>query len=125
MFETIEAAFLLSIERITTMTERKVNDIGGLSAGPICQDEHPSTLHEKRVDALLRLLTGPKLEAFTVDAMRRAIESNTEEDYRNFAYYDKWVRAVRDLVIEQNILTKAEIEARVELLREKHKKVAA
>jgi hypothetical protein len=107
------------------MTERKVNDIGGLPAGPVCRDEHPSTLHEKRVDALLRLLSGPKLEAFTVDAMRRAIESNTEEDYRNLGYYDKWIRAVRDLVIEQQVLSRDEIEARVELLREKHKKVAA
>ncbi len=107
------------------MSERKVNDIGGLPAGPVCQDVHPSTLHEKRVDALLRLLSGPKLEAFTVDAMRRAIESNTDEDYRNLGYYDKWIRAVRDLVIEQQVLSREEIEARVELLREKHKKVAA
>ena len=107
------------------MSERKVNDIGGLPAGPVCQDEHPSTLHENRVDALLRLLSGPKLEAFTVDAMRRAIESNTDEDYRNLGYYDKWIRAVRDLVIEQQVLSREEIEARVELLREKHKKVAA
>jgi nitrile hydratase len=107
------------------MTERKVNDIGGLPAGPVCKDEHPSTLHEKRVDALLRLLSGPKLEAFTVDAMRRAIESNTEEDYRNLGYYDKWIRAVRDLVIEQQVLSRDEIDARVELLRAKHKKVAA
>ena len=107
------------------MTERKVNDIGGLPAGPVCQDEHASTLHEKRVDALLRILSGPKLEAFSVDAMRRAIESNTEEDYRNLGYYDKWIRAVRDLVIEQQVLSREEIDARVELLREKHKKVAA
>jgi nitrile hydratase len=105
------------------MTERKVNDIGGLPAGPVCLDEHPSTLHEKRVDALLRLLSGPKLEAFTVDAMRRAIESNTDEDYRNLGYYDKWIRAVRDLVVEQQVLSREEIEARVELLRKKHQKV--
>lgn len=107
------------------MTERKVNDIGGLPAGPVCKDEHPSTLHEKRVDALLRILSGPKLEAFTVDAMRRAIESNTEEDYRNLGYYDKWIRAVRDLVIEQQVLSRDEIDTRVELLRAKHTKVTA
>jgi hypothetical protein len=57
--------------------------------------------------------------------MRRAIESNTEEDYRNLGYYDKWIRAVRDLVIEQQVLSRDEIDARVELLRAKHKKVAA
>ena len=58
-------------------------------------------------------------------AMRRAIESNTEEDYRNLGYYDKWIRAVRDLIIEQQVLSREEIEARVEQLRAKHKKVAA
>ena len=56
------------------MTERKVNDIGGLPAGPVCQDEHASTLHEKRVDAILKILSGPKLKAFTLDAMRRHLE---------------------------------------------------
>ncbi|MDN3988311.1 SH3-like domain-containing protein [Zwartia vadi] len=103
------------------MTERKVNDLGGQPAGPVCLDEHPSTLHEKRVDALQKLLTGSKLQAFTSDAMRRAIESNTEEDYKNMLYYDKWIRAVRDLVIEQQLLTAKEIDDRIELLRERYK----
>ena len=107
------------------MTERKVNDIGGLPAGPVCQDEHPNTLHEKRVDAILKILSGPRLKAFTSDAMRRAIESNTKEDYRNLGYYDKWIRAACELIIEQQILSRDEIEARVEQLREKYKKVAA
>lgn len=103
------------------MTERKVNDLGGLPAGPVCLDEHPSTLHEKRVDALQKLLTGGKLQAFTSDAMRRAIESNTEEDYKSMLYYDKWIRAVRDLVIEQQLLTAKEIDDRIEVLRERFK----
>ncbi len=103
------------------MTERKVNDLGGQPAGPVCIDEHPSTLHEKRVDALQKLLTGNKLQVFTSDAMRRAIESNTEEDYKSMLYYDKWIRAVRDLVIEQQLLTAQEIEDRIEVLRERLK----
>jgi nitrile hydratase len=100
------------------MTERKVNDLGGQPAGPVCLDEHPSTLHEKRVDALQKLLSG-KLGVFTSDAMRRAIESNTEEDYKSMLYYDKWIRAVRDLVVEQQLLTAREIEDRIEVLRER------
>lgn len=103
------------------MTERKVNDLGGLPAGPVCIDEHPSTLHEKRVDALQKLLSGNKLQVFTSDAMRRAIESNTEEDYKSMLYYDKWIRAVRDLVIEQQLITAQEIEDRIEVLRERLK----
>lgn len=100
------------------MTERKVNDLGGQPAGPVCLDEHPSTLHEKRVDGLQKLLSG-KLGVFTSDAMRRAIESNTEEDYKSMLYYDKWIRAVRDLVVEQQLLTAREIEDRIEVLRER------
>lgn len=107
------------------MSDRKVNDLGGQPAGPICLDEHPTTLHEKRVDALQKLLTGDKLQAFTTDAMRRAIESNTEEDYRSMLYYDKWIRAVRDLVIEQELLSAKEIEDRIEVLRERHKKTGS
>ncbi len=107
------------------MSDRKVNDLGGQPAGPICLDEHPTTLHEKRVDALQKLLTGDKLQAFTTDAMRRAIESNTEEDYRSMLYYDKWIRAVRDLVIEQELLSAKEIEDRIEVLRERHKQTGS
>jgi hypothetical protein len=53
--------------------------------------------------------------------MRRAIESNTEEDYKSMLYYDKWIRAVRDLVIEQQLLTAQEIEDRIEVLRQRLK----
>lgn len=107
------------------MSERKVNDLGGQPGGPICLDEHPTTLHEKRVDALQKLLTGEKLQAFTTDAMRRAIESNTEEDYRSMLYYDKWIRAVRDLVIEQQLLSAQEIEDRIEVLRNRYKETGS
>jgi hypothetical protein len=34
-------------------------------------------------------------------------------------YYDKWIRAVRDLVVEQQLLTAREIEDRIEVLRER------
>jgi hypothetical protein len=53
--------------------------------------------------------------------MRRAIESNTEEDYKSMLYYDKWIRAVRVLVIEQQLLTAKEIDDRIEVLRERFK----
>jgi len=98
--------------------DRKVNDVGGLpKEGALHLEEHPVTLHEKRIDAMLMLLTSPKVDAFKVDALRRAIEHHTADDYRKFGYYDKWIRAVRDLLIEQSILTAAEIDARIEQLK--------
>ncbi|MBP7065732.1 SH3-like domain-containing protein [Ferrovibrio sp.] len=104
--------------------ERRVNDVGGQVDGALHLDEHAVTLHEKRIDALVMLLTSPKVDAFKVDALRRAIEQNTIEDYRKFGYYDKWIRAIRDLLVEQNILTHDEIETRIAAIRARQRSAA-
>ena len=54
--------------------------------------------------------------------MRRAIEDYGQQEYDRTTYYEKWARAIRNLVVEQEILTKDEIEARVKEVREKHTK---
>ncbi|MGE0735506.1 MAG: hypothetical protein AB7G15_02350 [Alphaproteobacteria bacterium] len=95
------------------MTVRGVHDIGGLPGGPIDRSEHPRTLYEQRVDALVMLLSHPDRSAFKVDALRRAIEEFNAKDYDTLPYYDKWMRAVRVLMVEQGVLTDAEIDARV------------
>lgn len=92
---------------------RAVHDVGGLDFGPIDRTEHDLALWEKRVDAMLVLLVGPKKAAFKIDAMRRVIEDYGQQQYDATAYYEKWIRAIRNLLIEQEILTKAEIEAKV------------
>ncbi|UCE32055.1 MAG: nitrile hydratase subunit beta [Burkholderiales bacterium] len=92
---------------------RGPHDIGGLDLGPIDRTEHPRTLYEMRVDALLMLLTHPNLGAFRVDALRRAIESYSQLEYENLPYYDRWIKAIRGLLVEQGILTDAQIDARV------------
>lgn len=92
---------------------RAAHDVGGLDFGPIDRTEHDLALWEKRVDAMLVLLTGPKKGAFKIDAMRRVIEDYGQQQYDRTTYYEKWIRAIRNLVVEQEILTKAEIEAKV------------
>jgi hypothetical protein len=58
--------------------------------------------------------------------MHRTIASNTEEDYRNLPYYDKWMlRAVRDLVIELQWVSSREIEDRIAILRERYKQTGS
>ena len=93
--------------------ERKPHDVGGMLTGEILLEETAETLFEKRVDAMVMLLTNPKLGVFKVDALRRAVESNTAEDYTNLMYYQKWMRAIRLLLVEQSVLTDAEIEERI------------
>lgn len=92
---------------------RAVHDAGGLDFGPIDRTEHDLALWEKRVDAMLVLLVGPKKGAFTVDALRRVIEDYGQQQYDATAYYEKWIRAIRNLLIEQEVVSKAEVEARV------------
>jgi hypothetical protein len=92
---------------------RAAHDVGGLAFGPIDRHEHDLALWEKRVDAMLILLIGPKKACFTIDAMRRVIEDYGEQRYDRTTYYQKWVRAIRNLLVEQEVLTPAEIDARM------------
>lgn len=92
---------------------RAAHDVGGLDFGPVDRHEHDLALWEKRVDAMLILLVGPKKAAFKIDAMRRMIEDYGQQEYDRTTYYEKWIRAIRNLVVEQDILTRDEVEARM------------
>jgi hypothetical protein len=101
---------------------RAVHDVGGLAFGPIDREEHDLALWEKRTDAILRLLVTPGKRAFTVDGMRRVIEDYGQQEYDRTTYYEKWIRAVRNLVVEQEILTREEVEARMVEVRARQEK---
>jgi hypothetical protein len=96
---------------------RAVHDVGGLEFGPIDREEHDLALWEKRTDAMLRLLVGPEKRAFTVDGMRRVIEDYGQQQYDRTTYYEKWIRAVRNLIVEQGVVTRQEIEQRMDEVR--------
>lgn len=90
---------------------RAVHDVGGLDFGPIDRSEHDLALWEKRVDAMMILLFAPGRATFRVDAMRRVIEDYGQQCYDRTEYYEKWVRAIRTLLVEQEVVTRAEVEA--------------
>ena len=96
-----------------------VHDLGGRPAGPVDRTEHEPTLFDQRVDAMMRLLTHPSRAVFTVDAMRRAIESLPPEEYFGLTYYEKWLHAIRRLTIEQGVLTEAELARKLDGLRQR------
>jgi hypothetical protein len=96
---------------------RAAHDVGGLDLGAVDRSEHDLALWEKRTDAMLILLVGVKKKAFAVDAMRRVIEDYGEQEYDRTTYYEKWIRAIRNLIVEQEIVTRAEIEARMAEVR--------
>ncbi len=91
---------------------RGVHDLGGLPAGPIDREPHAQTPFEERVDALMMVLSG-QLGLYKVDSLRRTIESMTQNEYRSLAYYEKWIVGIRRMLVEQGVLTDAEIDAKI------------
>ena len=96
---------------------RGVHDLGGQPAGPVDLAEHERTFFDQRVDAMMRLLAHPEQGHYTVDAMRRAIESLPREEYFALGYYERWVRAIRQLVVEKGLLTEDELDRKLAALR--------
>ena len=71
---------------------------------------------EKRTDAMLRILTRDR-HIIRVDELRRAIESIPPKDYETMSYYERWITAIETLIIEKGLLTRDEIDRRVETSR--------
>ena len=95
---------------------RHVHDRGGWpDAGPVERAEHDYAMWEKRTDAMLRILTRDR-HIIRVDELRRAIESIPPKDYETMSYYERWITAIETLIIEKGLLTREDIDRRVETL---------
>jgi hypothetical protein len=81
--------------------------MGGLPAGKVERSEHDYADWERRVDAMGVVLSGKKL--LTVDQRRRAIETLTPENYDSLSYYERWVIALGQTLIQRGIITSAEL----------------
>jgi len=91
---------------------RGVQDIGGLSEAPIDQSEHNYALWEKRIDALMVLLSGEK-KILRVDELRRGIESLDIDAYNELSYYERWIASIAKILVEKDIITAAELTDRM------------
>ena len=102
------------------MTDRRRHhDRGGLEDGPIEIQEHKSEPWEKRVDAIRSLLSDEQRNMLSVDELRRAIEDLGAEAYDRYNYYERWMAAMTNILLEKKILgvdelgrKMAEVEAR-------------
>jgi hypothetical protein len=86
---------------------RSHHDMGGLPAGKIDRTEHDYADWERRVDAMAVLLSQKRL--LTVDERRRAIETLAPEAYDSLAYYERWVVALGQTLIQRGLITSAEL----------------
>ena len=49
----------------------------------------------------------------STDQLRRAMEDMPAQDYLALSYYERWARGTEQLLIEQHILSVAEIDAKM------------
>ncbi|WGF87203.1 hypothetical protein [Marinivivus vitaminiproducens] len=88
---------------------RRHHDMGGIEAGPIERGEHDYEPWEKRVDAIMRLLTHPSRRVMTVDELRRGIEALGPGAYDAMSYYERWIASVTEILIEKGVITVDEL----------------
>lgn len=91
---------------------RRWHDMGGKEAGPLSLDEHDYALWERRIDALM-VLCGEK-GLFTVDGLRRALEDMGEEAFEKMTYYERWIAAINQNLVEAGAYTLQELGERMD-----------
>jgi hypothetical protein len=98
---------------MTTTDGKRWHDMGGQDAGPVpTSEQHDFAIWEKRVDALM-VLCGAK-GLFTVDGLRRALEDMGEDAFENMTYYERWIAAVNQNLIEAGAYSIEELGQRME-----------
>lgn len=91
--------------------------MGGLPAGAVEATEHDYALWEKRVDALMVLLSHKDPRLLTVDELRRNIESLGAEAYDKMTYYERWIYAITQTLLQRGVITVDELGRKIEAIR--------
>jgi hypothetical protein len=101
---------MLAMDR--NFTARGHHDMGGLDAGEIDRGEHDYALWEKRVDAMMMLLTN-KLQLMTVDQLRKGVEGLPPDAYERMTYYERWIASITNTLLDAGVISADELGARM------------
>lgn len=93
------------------MSLRGYHDMGGQAGDRVAPVEHDYALWEKRVDAMMVLLTSRG--HMTVDELRRCIEGLGPEAYDRLTYYERWISSITQVMIERGQIGVAELAERI------------
>lgn len=93
------------------------HDMGGLPAGPVERSEHDYAHWEKRVDALMVLLSAPERRLLRVDELRRNIESLGPDAYEAMSYYERWIAAITKVLLERGVISSDELGRKIEAVK--------
>jgi Nitrile hydratase beta subunit len=98
---------------------RSHHDMGGLPADRIEATEHDYALWEKRVDALMVLLSAAG--RMTVDELRKNIESISPDAYDSMSYYERWIHSISQTLIQRGVITIDELGRKMAQVEVRHK----
>ncbi len=97
------------------------HDYGGRPDGPIDKTEHEPSYWEQRVDAILELLGDPRRRLMRLDEFRWMNETMGAHAYERLSYYERWVHSVTRLMIHKGVLTREEMDAKMDEIRQRAK----
>ena len=97
---------------------RRTHDMGGLDAGEIDFSPHDVAAWQKQAWAMRQALGDHADKLVRVDELRRGIEDLDPADYDRLGYFERWVMAMRQILVEKDVLGEADIEARVAEIRQ-------
>lgn len=90
----------------------RVHDMGGrFGDGPVIPEpEDAPIFHEDwHARALAVTLAAGALGQWNLDISRHARERLAPGDYTRFSYYEKWIAALADLLVERGVLTREDL----------------
>jgi hypothetical protein len=101
--------------------ERSHHDMGGLPAGKVEPTEHDYSEWERRVDALMMLLSGIKggTKLMTVDELRKNIEALPPDAYERMGYYERWVTSITQIMIQRGVISTDELGRKMEEIQKR------
>jgi len=85
------------------------HDMGGRPAGAVTGDEHRLEPWELTVEAMMWLLALPDRQVITIDQGRRAIEELGPHVYDELTYYERWITALTEVLLETGTVTVSEL----------------
>lgn len=92
----------------------RVHDMGGrFGDGPVLPEPETPAFHaDWHARALAVTLAAGSLGQWNLDKSRHARELLSPTDYARFSYFEKWISALADLLVETGVLTEDDLKGR-------------
>ncbi len=100
------------------MNGRMHHDMGGLPAGRVDVADHEYGEWDRRIDAIVHLAS--RRVGITVDERRKNIEALPPQAYDAMSYYEKWLVAITQTLIQRGVITTGELGRKMEEVRARH-----